>query len=324
MKKYFKKIMTVILTLAIVMTAVLPEASNTASAAVWRNVYSSKGMIKVAADKPFETTITLKSYSDIMWTTVIKSLFSYTITLCDSTGKAVETKHIKDYDTDWYMENLYSDMYYQRVDSFNGHKAGKYTIRVEFGSDVEVKFSAQTRDAEMPVLKDQEITAGFKTTLAVKDDTIKKCVSSNKKVAAVTAKGVVTGKKKGTAKVTVTTAKGKKLTCKITVKANVYTAEKITKKDVYIGAYTVKPYSAKYDAKGNLVVKAMAISKNPRKIKVKVWPDSFKNMADTKKMASVTLPANSAKSVTLKFSKSSLVKEKVNLPIKGLKLFIRQ
>ena len=42
--------------------------------------------------------------------------------------------------------------------------------------------------------------------------------SSNKKVATVTKKGVITAKKKGTTKITVTTKAGAKATCKIKVK----------------------------------------------------------------------------------------------------------
>lgn len=51
---------------------------------------------------------------------------------------------------------------------------------------------------------------GAQTTLTWK--------SSNKKVATVTQDGVVKGKKKGTAKITVTTSNGKKATIKVTVK----------------------------------------------------------------------------------------------------------
>lgn len=166
MKKYLKKMMTVILTLAVAMAAVLPGASTTASAAVWSNVYSTKGKVKVTANQPFEAAITLKSYSNILWTTVIKSVYSFTITLCDADGKALETKRINDSDTDWYLENINSD--YQRVDGFNGYEAGKYTIRVEFGSDVEAKFVARASTASAPVLNDAKITAGFKTTLSIK------------------------------------------------------------------------------------------------------------------------------------------------------------
>ena len=50
--------------------------------------------------------------------------------------------------------------------------------------------------------------------------------SSNKKVATVDANGVVTGVKKGTAKITIKTGNGKKATCKVTVKGTAITASK--------------------------------------------------------------------------------------------------
>lgn len=323
MKKYFKKVMAVVLSFAIAMAVSLPGSSDTATAAYWKTAYTSKGMVTVTGGQPFEAKFSLKSYGDIRWTTKVQTLYGYTITLYDSTEKELESKYIADADTSWTPEGQVGEMIYIHVDAFKGYNADTYTISVKFDgeSELQASFSARTMDTSdsMPVINDQEITAGFKTTLTVKDDTIKKCVSSNKKVASVTSKGVVTGKKKGTAKITVTTEKGKSLTCNVNVKANVYSAEKVTKKDV--AGYGVVPYQAKYDAKGNLVVKAVAVNKFPRKVTLRVWPNCFKNMANTGKMASVTIPSNGSKSVTLKFSKASLRKQKVNLPVDGFKLF---
>lgn len=327
MKKCLKKIITGILTLAIVITTVLVGVSTTASAAaIWRKAYDSKGMVTVASGQSFEAKITLKTHSKIAWFTTMRGLFGYTITIYDSKGKPVEeARKILDADVNWLLVNKNGEQLYQHVDYFYNYVAGTYTIRIEIDSqnDVPAMFSAKTLDtsANMPVLKDQDLTAGFKTTLKVKNETIKKCESSNKSVATVTSKGVVTGKKKGIATIKVTTAKGATLSCKINVKANTYSAAKITKADVMVGSYDVKPYSAKYDSKGNLVVKAMAINNGPRKVKVKVWPDSFKDLSRKDKMASLTLPANSAKSVTLKFKKSTLQKQKNNFPVNGFKLF---
>lgn len=325
MRNYVKKIVTAVLTLAIVMSVTVSEIPKTASAALWQSAYSTKGEVTVAAGQTFEATVTTKSYGSITWSTILKGLFGFTITLCDSEGKQVASYQIADSDASWVLENQNGTLVYRRVDSFKGCKAGTYTIRVKFDadSDVPATFSAKTLDTSdsMPVLEDQELTAGFKTTLTVKDDTIKSCASDNKRVASVNAKGVVTGKKKGTAGITVTTEKGLTLTCKITVKANACSDKKITKKDVITGGYSIKPYHAKYDAKGNLVVKAMAINTAPRKITVKAWVDCFKNAARKNKMLKITLPVNSAKSITLKFPKSSLRKEKSNLPVSGIKLF---
>ncbi len=50
-----------------------------------------------------------------------------------------------------------------------------------------------------------------------KGDSIKKCKSSNTKVATVSKKGKIKAKSKGTAKITITLKSGKKATCKVTV-----------------------------------------------------------------------------------------------------------
>ena len=326
MKKYFNKIITGILTFAIAITMILSGSMTKVSAASWKLAYSTKSMVTVASKQSFETKITLKTYSTIAWITTVKSLFGYTVTIYDSKGKQVEdARKIADYDTNWLLEQKNGELVYRHVDYFYNCKAGTYTIHVEFDSesDVQAMFVAKTLDtsANMPVLKDQEITAGFKKTLTVRNETIKKCTSSNKSVATVTSKGVVTGKKKGTATIKVTTSKGLTLSCKVNVKANIYSAAKITKADVMAGSYDIKAYNAKYDSKGNLVVKAMAINNGSRKVKVKVWPDSFKNLSRKDKMISLTLSANSAKSVTLKFPKSSLLKDKRNLPLNGITIF---
>lgn len=52
-----------------------------------------------------------------------------------------------------------------------------------------------------------------------KGDSIKKCTSSNKKIATVTKKGKIKAKKKGTATITVVLKSGKRAKCKVTVSA---------------------------------------------------------------------------------------------------------
>lgn len=68
--------------------------------------------------------------------------------------------------------------------------------------------------------KSVTLTVGSKVTLKVKNASGKiTWSSSNKKVAPVSSKGVVTAKKAGKATITAKTTKGKKLTCKVTVKS---------------------------------------------------------------------------------------------------------
>ncbi|EOS47866.1 hypothetical protein C810_00952 [Lachnospiraceae bacterium A2] len=71
-----------------------------------------------------------------------------------------------------------------------------------------------------PTKKTIKVKKSFTIKLKKKasGDAIKSCTSSNKKVATVTNKGKVTGKKAGKADITVITKKGAVATCKVTVK----------------------------------------------------------------------------------------------------------
>ena len=74
------------------------------------------------------------------------------------------------------------------------------------------------------------LNAGKTVTLKVTNGTVKSWTSGNKAVATVSAKGVVTALKKGTATITATLKDGKKLTCKVTVK----TSPKFSKSSVTV------------------------------------------------------------------------------------------
>lgn len=63
----------------------------------------------------------------------------------------------------------------------------------------------------------RQVTVGFTYQISVPGKTIKSCKSSNKKIATVTNAGLLTPKKAGSAKITVTPKKGSKLTLKLKV-----------------------------------------------------------------------------------------------------------
>ncbi|MBQ9361159.1 MAG: Ig-like domain-containing protein, partial [Lachnospiraceae bacterium] len=93
--------------------------------------------------------------------------------------------------------------------------ANKLTVSIK---KVAVK-SVKLNKKKATVVKGYKIT--LKATVSPKNATNQKVTwkSSNKKIATVSSKGVVTGKKKGTVKITVTTADGKKTaSCTVTVK----------------------------------------------------------------------------------------------------------
>ncbi len=107
------------------------------------------------------------------------------------------------------------------------------------------------------------LTAGMKDKLTV-DYTDEKITwkSSKKSVATVTAKGVVTAKKAGTATITATTESGEVFKCKVTVKANKFTETKYTINDLKQNDLKaiIQMYSASYDSNGNLVMKCRFIN----------------------------------------------------------------
>ena len=108
-------------------------------------------------------------------------------------------------------------------------KAGTAKITITLKSKKTLTLTVKVVDPNAP--KSVKITQGKSATLKVGkklalaatlsptgSKSALKWSTSNKKVATVSSKGVVTAKKKGTAKITVTTDNGKKATIKITVK----------------------------------------------------------------------------------------------------------
>ncbi len=103
-------------------------------------------------------------------------------------------------------------------------KAGTVKITAKSSNGKNVKCTVTVKNASI-TLKSTKATikVGKTATIKVKgtfpaNDTIKSYKSSNTKVATVSNKGVVTGKKAGTAKITVTTKSGAKATYTVTVK----------------------------------------------------------------------------------------------------------
>ncbi len=98
-----------------------------------------------------------------------------------------------------------------------GIKAGKATITV-CNNDVVKKFSLAVANPTLSTKK-ATLEVGEKLTLKINGKVGKaKFKTSNKKIAKVNNKGLITAKKKGSAKITVTTNGNVKLSCKVKVK----------------------------------------------------------------------------------------------------------
>ena len=204
MKKSMKKMIAGVLTLAIVMTMCLTVTPLMASAASWKVAYKTNGVVTVPSGQTFDTTIETKTYGKIAWqTTLLNTTVGYTVTIYDMDRNKLGTIQVSADDSGWKSEQQMAGMVYYHIDQVSGIEAGTCLISVKFDSDIDIQamFSAQTcatstSTANAPTLKNTEetVTAGFQTNLSVKGDTIKNCTSSDKSIATVTSKGVVTGK----------------------------------------------------------------------------------------------------------------------------------
>ncbi len=103
-----------------------------------------------------------------------------------------------------------------------GKKAGVATITVKAGKKSAKCVVTVTKKGVKATLQKTKATVKVKRTYQIKlkgkGDSIVDCKTSNKKVATVSKKGKITGKKKGTATITVITKKGGVATFKVTVK----------------------------------------------------------------------------------------------------------
>lgn len=210
---------------------------------------------------------------------------------------------------------------YGYMDGWTSLSAGDYIYSCTFTDAVQYEIMIDQEVAE-PKLNQTSatITAGFTKKLSVTDGKAKSWSSSNKKVATVDSKGKVTAKKKGNATITVKCTDGTTLKCKITVKANEYTARKITTSDVTYGESALSPYKISFDKKGNLVIKARYVNRMSHKvvelrnIKIVVKDANGKTVGTYKQSKKkVSVSSGSTKDFTFTIKKSSLKKKKADL-----------
>lgn len=237
-----------------------------------------------------------------------------------STGEVIYERSILSTDTTWsYSDTLAA--YYNGF-TWNNPTAGNYTLTLTFDADTPYLISGiQNKTTTTPVVKNPylnysnvTITKGFTQKLAVQDNSGSVTWnSSNKKVATVDKNGKVTAKKAGTATITAKTASGKLLSCKVTVKNNVYTAKKLAVKSITYGNAAMNIYKVSY-SKGNLVIKARFLNNSIHKVKylknvkIKIKNGSGKVIGtySAKKIKNANVKAGKAKAYTFKIKKSKL------------------
>lgn len=153
--------------------------------------------------------------------------------------------------------------------------------------------------------------ATLKTTVTVTPNTSanKKVTykTSNKKIATVSSKGVITAKKVGTATITVTSKKNKKKTAKVYVK--------VVKG--YVTKVTVKPTTAELEVGGTQTVKATVKTKGKKPNKTLKWTSSNSDVAAVSSKGVITAVAPGVATITAQSTDGTNKKATVKVLVKG-------
>lgn len=185
-----------------------------------------------------------------------------------------------------------------------------------------VSVCAKEKEKEEVVADSVYLAEGFTKKLPVNSgEVVQSWSSSNKKVATVDSRGKVTAKKKGKTVISAKLKNGKMLKYNIIVVKNIYSAKKISKKDVKKGEWGLEVYKGYFDAKGNLVIKARAVSRRSDKIssirdlKIVIKDGEGKTVGTYKKKKMKTsIAPGGFRDFTFVIKKSDLKKKKTQMP----------
>lgn len=170
---------------------------------------------------------------------------------------------------------------------------------------------------------------GAETTLKLTGKGTVKWKSSNKKIASVSKKGVVTAKKTGTVTITAT-CNGKKATCKVKVKKNERKLEYYsTKASSYAYNQTLLGFKKiKRDSKGNYVLSGHLINtfgsstSYAKNLVIKVYKNDKLIAKQTFKRWNVRVGAHSSKAITLTIKKKNIRKKKTDLTTGSIRVVV--
>ena len=322
MKNRWKKLVAAVAALAVAFTAVSVTNVATAKAAdKYESIYTSDGENFTAnVEKKYAFTVDQPSDIDILILTATAT--DATLTLYNSAGNVV-TEY--DYNplalpsSKWAYDSTYQAYFYD--DFYESRPAGDYFYGVKFASDnyCMVDIAKKVAAAKINQTK-ATITVGYTQKLSVEGAKVTKWSSSKKAVATVDSKGKVTAKKTGKTTISAKLDNGQTVKCTVTVKDNKYTASKPTVSDVVRGDCVMSAYSASFDSKGNLVIKARFVNNyyykvtalNNIKITVKDSNGKVIGTYSAKKKSTSIAPANT-KDFSFTISKSSLKQKKADL-----------
>lgn len=261
----------------------------------------------------------LNRTSDVEINVYVPAQVGVTFTLKNQSGKIIGNPMIlTSYDGSWILDGRGWYTYKYVV-----NQLGKGNYSIDYIFDQETKFDAKiVQIASKASLNRNKltITKGFSKSLKINNGSASKWSSSNSSIASVNNKGKITGKKPGNTTIIARLKDGKKLKCKVTIKANEYTAHKITMTDVGINEYTMKAYHATYQKKGNLVIKFKIANGCDKKIE-KI-PNLYISVMNQKnqRIASyshssfkVNIPAHSVREYSVIIKKKAMSLKKTDL-----------
>ncbi len=328
MKSFLKKAAAALLVLALCLTG-MPIQNQVAKAAdSGSNVVSVLDTTKesvtpsATAGQPVSRTFTLPSNGNLSIGVLTAAKCNFTYSIARSNGTVVfGPKNAMATDTSWDFAQGGTTIYYINIVDAT---TGTYQISLTFAESQQFHLlgAFQPVQTAKPSLDTKSIivTKGFKDKVNVLNAGGAKFtyVSSNPKTVSVDASGNVTGKKKGTATVTVKDGSTVVGTCKVTVKDNVYSVGKLAIGKATPRQVTSNTYHVSYDKKGNLIIKVRLINrfgrvaKQLKNFKVTVWNEKGKKIGIySLKKKTINLKNGKAKTLTCKIKKSKLKIKKV-------------
>ncbi len=260
-----KRVMAMLLTCMLVITAILTQSVTTVQAAQ-KLVYKS-GVVIVSADQMTKNRFSVKQDASLTAYILLRESAEATIGLYDNKGNAC-AEPVTVSESEWQQDER---GYIQQI-SFEV-SAGSYYMTVTCSKDLQYQLliyqeaSGSGMDSSAEISASAiSLVAGRTKSLSVSGATVSSWKSANTKVAKVDRNGTVTGVKKGRTTITATTKDGTKLTCTVTVYANQYEVQKLTLEDLEAGSAALGVYKMTYDKSGNLVLYATYVNNSGYRI----------------------------------------------------------
>ncbi len=318
-----KRLACAFLALAVMITTVFVQVEPAKATEKYTDVYSSEAVETAYAGTETKAPYTLTKNQGVVALIYTAAPVDMKITVYNSNGVAMNWANnpfsVSSTSSGWKYDSSTNGYVYEDV--FGTMNPGDYYYGITF-SDTTSFFLYIVQYNENAKISQSKatITKGFTKKLSVTGAKVNAWKSSNSKIAKVDKNGKVTGVKAGKTTVYATTTDGKKLTCKITVKANVYSVSKPTLSDVGYNSCVVEAYKGVFDKSGNLVITARIANNRPtRVVQLKdvkfVVKDANGKVIGTYKVSkyNVSVSAYSTKDVKFTIKKSSLKKKKADL-----------